>query len=61
MTDQLGVFPHGMDRRRQTMRTPDEVAAMLRLHNLGGVAKGSACAAGGKATQGGARAGSQLR
>ncbi len=31
----IGVFPHGMDGRRQTMRTPDEVAAMLRLHNLG--------------------------
>ena len=35
MTDRLGVFPHGMDGRRQVMRTPDEVAAMLRLHNLG--------------------------
>jgi len=35
MTDRSGVFPHGMDGRRQVMRTPDEVAAMLRLHNLG--------------------------
>ncbi len=35
MTDRLGVFPHGMDGRRQTMRTPDEVAAMQRLHGLG--------------------------
>ncbi len=35
MTDQLSVFPHGMDGRRQTMRTPDEVAAMQRLHALG--------------------------
>ena len=35
MTDRLGVFPHGMDGRRQTMRTPDEVAAMHRLHDLG--------------------------
>ena len=35
MMDRLGVFPHGMDGRRQLMRAPDEVAAMLRLHNLG--------------------------
>jgi transposase len=35
MTDQLGVFPHGMDGRRQTMRTPDEVGLMQRLHGLG--------------------------
>ena len=33
--DRLGVFPHGMDGRRQVMRTPDEVAAMQRLHGLG--------------------------
>ena len=33
--DRLGVLPRGMDGRRQVMRTPDEVAAMLRLHNLG--------------------------
>ncbi len=33
--DRLGVFPHGRDGRRQTMRTPDEVAAMQRLHELG--------------------------
>lgn len=35
MTDNLGTFPRGMDGRRQTMRTPDEVAAMQRLHALG--------------------------
>jgi transposase len=35
MTDRLGIFPHGMDGRRQTMRTPDEVALMQRLHGLG--------------------------
>ena len=35
MTEQFGVFPHGMDGRRQVMRTPDEVATMLRLHGLG--------------------------
>jgi transposase len=35
MTDRLSVFPHGMDGRRQTMRTPDEVSAMHRLHDLG--------------------------
>ena len=33
--DRLGVFPHGKDGRRQAMRTPDEVAAMQRLHGLG--------------------------
>ena len=33
--DRLGVFPPGKDGRRQVMRTPDEVAAMLRLHKLG--------------------------
>ena len=35
MTEQFGVFPHGRDGRRQVMRTPDEVATMLRLHGLG--------------------------
>ena len=35
MTEQFGVFPHGMDGRRQVMRTPDEVTTMLRLHGLG--------------------------
>jgi transposase len=35
MTDRLGIFPHGMDGRRQTMRMPDEVALMQRLHDLG--------------------------
>ncbi len=35
MVDQFGVFPHGRDGRRQMMRTPDEVATMLRLHGLG--------------------------
>jgi len=35
MVDQFGVFPHGRDGRRQVMRTPDEVATMLRLHGLG--------------------------
>jgi transposase len=35
MTERLGVFPHGMDGRRQTMRTPDEVSLMQRLHGLG--------------------------
>jgi hypothetical protein len=34
MTDRLGVFPPGMDGRRQTMRTPDEVAAMHRLDSV---------------------------
>ncbi len=33
--DRLGVFPHGRDGRRQTMRTPDEVSTMQRLHELG--------------------------
>jgi transposase len=33
--ERLGVFPHGMDGRRQTMRTPDEVALMQRFHGLG--------------------------
>ena len=33
--DRLGIFPHGRDGRRQVMRTPDEVAAMQRLHGLG--------------------------
>ncbi len=32
--DQSNVFPLGRDGRRQTMRTPDEVAAMQRLHGL---------------------------
>ena len=35
MTDRLDVFPPGKDGRRQVMRTPDEVAAMQRLHGLG--------------------------
>ncbi len=35
MADVVGVFPPGMDGRRQVMRAPDEVAAMLRLHNVG--------------------------
>lgn len=35
MADDLKVFPRGLDGRRQVMRTPDEVATMLRLHNLG--------------------------
>lgn len=35
MADDLRVFPRGFDGRRQVMRAPDEVAAMLRLHNLG--------------------------
>jgi hypothetical protein len=35
MTDRLDVFPRGMDGRRQTMRTPDEVASMQRLDDLG--------------------------
>ena len=35
MMDRFGVFPLSRDGRRQVMRTPDEVAAMLRLHNLG--------------------------
>ena len=30
-----GIFPHGKDERRQTMRTPDEVAAMQHLHSWG--------------------------
>ena len=33
--DRLDVFPPGKDGRRQVMRTPDEVAAMVRLHGLG--------------------------
>ncbi len=33
--DRLGVFPHGRDGRKQTMRTPDEVSTMQRLHELG--------------------------
>ncbi len=33
--DRLGMFPPGRDGRRQVMRTPDEVAAMQRLHGLG--------------------------
>jgi transposase len=35
MMDQVGIFPHGRDGRRQTMRTPGEVASMQRLHSLG--------------------------
>ena len=35
MVDQVCVSPAVMDGRRQVMRTPDEVAAMLRLHGLG--------------------------
>ena len=35
MVDQVSVPPPVMDERRQVMRTPDEVAAMLRLHGLG--------------------------
>lgn len=35
MVDDLRVFPRGFDGRRQVMRAPDEIAAMLRLHNLG--------------------------
>ena len=35
MADDLRVFPRGFDGRRQVMRAPDEIAAMLRLHNLG--------------------------
>lgn len=35
MMDRLGMFPPGRDGRRQAMRTPDEVAAMQRLHGLG--------------------------
>jgi hypothetical protein len=35
MADRLGIFLHGMDGRRQTMRTPHEVALMKRLHGLG--------------------------
>ncbi len=35
MTDRSDVFPPGKDGRRQVMRTPDEVAAMQRLHGLG--------------------------
>jgi len=35
MTARLGIFPHGKDGRRQTMRTPDEVAAMQHLYSLG--------------------------
>lgn len=35
MVDGLGMFPPGRDGRRQAMRTPDEVAAMRRLHGLG--------------------------
>jgi hypothetical protein len=35
MADDLRVFPRGFDGRRQVMRAPDEVATMLRLHNLG--------------------------
>jgi hypothetical protein len=30
-----GIFPHGKEGRRQTMRTPDEVAAMQHLHSWG--------------------------
>jgi hypothetical protein len=33
--DRLDGFPPGKDGRRQAMRTPDEVAAMRRLHDLG--------------------------
>ena len=35
MVDQACVSPAVMDGRRQVMRMPDEVAAMLRLHGLG--------------------------
>ena len=35
LVDQLSVSLAFMDGRRQTMRTPDEVATMLRLHGLG--------------------------
>lgn len=35
MMDRLGMLPPGRDGRRQVMRTPDEVAAMQRLHDLG--------------------------
>ena len=35
MMERLGVFPHGRDGRKQTMRTPDEVSTMQRLHKLG--------------------------
>jgi len=35
MHDEVNVFPSELDGRRQVMRHPDEVAAMLRLHGLG--------------------------
>ena len=35
LTDRSDVFPPGRDGRRQTMRTPDEVSLMQRLHGLG--------------------------
>jgi hypothetical protein len=35
LTERLIVFPPGKDGRRQVMRTPDEVAAMQGLHELG--------------------------
>ena len=40
MIDGSDVFPPGKNRRRQVMRTPDEVSAMQRLHNLGWVRDG---------------------
>jgi len=35
LVDQVSVPSAVMDGRRQVMRTPDEVAAMVRLHGLG--------------------------
>src|SRR5918997_7207061 len=35
MDDQVSVAPPVIDGRREGMRAPDEVAAMLRLHALG--------------------------
>ena len=35
MHDKVGVSLFAMNGRRQVMRHPDEVAAMLRLHGLG--------------------------
>ena len=35
MEDQVSVAPPVTDGRREGMRAPDEVAAMLRLHALG--------------------------
>ena len=35
MHDEVSVSPSAIDGGRQVMRYPDEVAAMLRLHELG--------------------------